>query len=114
MGDAKEIHIATERVNGSTRGVLPIWVVRVGDELYVRSYRGTAGGWYRHVIHRPYAQITIAGIQHRVTFELADPSSRAAVDRSYQTKYGRSGPAVAMVSDGSAATTMRLVPADPF
>jgi hypothetical protein len=37
IGSAREVRIATVRPDGTTRSPLPIWVVRVGDELFVRS-----------------------------------------------------------------------------
>jgi hypothetical protein len=47
IGAAEELHIAPRRRDGSLRQSLPIWVVRVGDDLYVRSWRGSGGSWYR-------------------------------------------------------------------
>ena len=35
IGDAEELHIAPRRKDGTLRRAVPIWVVRVGDELYV-------------------------------------------------------------------------------
>jgi hypothetical protein len=43
VGAAEELQIAVERRDGRLRDWVPIWVVRVADDLYVRSYRGTAG-----------------------------------------------------------------------
>jgi hypothetical protein len=43
---ADELDIASRRADGSTSRPTTIWVVRVGDELYVRSYRGRTGGWF--------------------------------------------------------------------
>ena len=43
LEDVEEIRIGFRRLDGSTRSV-PIWVVRVGDDLYVRSVRGPDGG----------------------------------------------------------------------
>jgi hypothetical protein len=37
IGRAEELQIAPERRDGSLRRPLPIWVVRVGDDLFVRS-----------------------------------------------------------------------------
>jgi hypothetical protein len=48
IGSATELEIATRRADGSLRPYVPIWVVRVGDELFVRSWRGQAGARYRH------------------------------------------------------------------
>jgi hypothetical protein len=33
--------------DGSLRPYVPIWVVRTGGELFVRSWRGQAGAWYQ-------------------------------------------------------------------
>ena len=47
IGVADEILVAPDRGDRSRSPAVPIWVVRVGDELYVRSYRIVSGGWYR-------------------------------------------------------------------
>jgi len=43
IGAAEEVEIAPRRADGTLRSAVPIWVVRVGDELYVRSWRGLGG-----------------------------------------------------------------------
>ena len=43
IGAAEELEIITARADGTPRRPVPIWVVRVGDELYARSYRGADG-----------------------------------------------------------------------
>jgi hypothetical protein len=42
-GAADELDIAALRPDGTLRPYTTIWVVRVGDGLYVRSYRGQEG-----------------------------------------------------------------------
>ncbi|MFN2107909.1 MAG: DUF2255 family protein [Candidatus Promineifilaceae bacterium] len=37
MGNAEELRIASLRSDGTLRKPVIIWVVRVGDDLYVRS-----------------------------------------------------------------------------
>ncbi len=37
IGDAEELEIAPVRRNGELRRPTPIWVVRAGDDLYVRA-----------------------------------------------------------------------------
>ena len=48
---AEELEIAALRPDGTLRPFTTIWVVRVGDDLcedlYVRSWRGRGGGWFR-------------------------------------------------------------------
>jgi hypothetical protein len=47
IGAADELRIAPRRADGTRRNPVPIWVVRVGDGLYVRSWRGQDGTWFR-------------------------------------------------------------------
>ncbi len=47
IAGADELEIAPLRRDGTLRGPGPIWVVRDGNDLYVRSFRGTDGGWWR-------------------------------------------------------------------
>nr|MDQ3825136.1 DUF2255 family protein [Actinomycetota bacterium] len=50
IGAADGLDIAPARPDGSLHPYTTIWVVRVGDELYVRSYRGRRGSWFRHAL----------------------------------------------------------------
>jgi len=38
-----------------------IWVVRVGDELYVRAYRGRETGWFRQTQRQHEGSISASG-----------------------------------------------------
>ena len=40
IGTADEIVVAPDRIDHTPGSAVPIWVVRVGNELYVRSFRG--------------------------------------------------------------------------
>ncbi|MEQ0564239.1 DUF2255 family protein [Amycolatopsis sp. NEAU-NG30] len=110
LGSTGELEITTARDDGSSRAWVPIWVVRVGDELFVRSYRGTQGGWYRHATRLARGRIRAGGVEHAVGFVPAETS--AAVDDAYRAKYGRyaGGPLDPMLSERAAATTLKLVP----
>jgi hypothetical protein len=46
IGEADELRIAPRRQDGTLRRAVPIWIVRVGDGLYVRAWRGDDGRWY--------------------------------------------------------------------
>jgi hypothetical protein len=46
IGTADELELASARGDGTLRKPRTIWVVRVGDDLYVRSMYGRAGGWF--------------------------------------------------------------------
>jgi hypothetical protein len=112
VGAADELEITTVRGDGSLRAWVPIWVVRVGDDLYVRSYRATDGAWYRHATVLPEGRIRASGIERDVTFAPPDGSAQAAIDDAYRAKYARYGDSYLqpMVSAGAREATLRLEP----
>ena len=91
IGTADEIHIAPDRSDHTPGRAVPIWVVRVGDDLYVRSYRGPSGSWYRRARRNGSGRISVGGVDHSVRFTAADPTVRTQVDEAYRAKYGRYG-----------------------
>jgi hypothetical protein len=112
VGAADELQIAPARQNGSLRPGTTIWVVRVGDELYVRSYRGRGGAWFRTAARSHQGRIRAGGVERDVRFEEPDGGVREAVDQAYRAKYARYGDAYVdpIVSDAAAEATFRLVP----
>ena len=44
---AEELQIAPLRRDGTLRKPVTVWVVRHGDDLYIRSWRGRTAAWYR-------------------------------------------------------------------
>jgi hypothetical protein len=113
IGRAAELEIAPQRRDGSLRRPLPIWVVRVGDDLFVRSWRGAGGGWYRAAEATHQAHISAGGVDKDVALSDARDDVNDAVDAAYRTKYGRhSGYVEPMVGPEARATTLRLVPDD--
>ena len=47
VGAAEELEISSRRADGTLRPYVTIWVVRAGDELYVRSGYGATNPWFR-------------------------------------------------------------------
>jgi hypothetical protein len=45
IGTAEELEIASLRHDGTLRSPVTIWVVRHGDDLYVRSVNGRTAAW---------------------------------------------------------------------
>jgi hypothetical protein len=111
IGAADELEIAALRPDGTLRPTTIIWVVRVGDELYVRSYRGRRGGWFRSVLQRPEGLIRAAGLTRDVAFQEPDDADHAAIDQAYRTKYARYARSYVdpMVSPDATAATLRLI-----
>jgi hypothetical protein len=113
IGAADELRIASRRANGTLRRPLPIWVVRVGDELYVRSWRGDDGSWYRAAQTSGEGHISAGGVERDVTYVAADDEINNLVDAAYRDKYGRYPSYVEpMVAAAARATTLKLVPRD--
>ena len=114
IGDAVELEVTPARSDGGPTTSRPIWVVHVGSGIFVRSYRGPAGGWYRRVLKTRRGTIRAGGTEWPVTFDDADPSLRAEVDAAYRVKYSRYGAAYVgpMTSDDVAGTTLQVRPAD--
>jgi hypothetical protein len=113
IGDADELEVAPLRRNGAQRPSVPIWIVRDGGQLYVRSYRGTDAAWYRAAHANAAGHIRAGGVDKDVTFQ-AEPDADAnnRVDAAYRSKYGRYGASyvTAMTSAEARATTLKLLP----
>jgi hypothetical protein len=111
IGAADELRIAPRGMDGTLRRTVPIWVVRVGDELYVRAWRGDAGRWYRAANTSGEAQVSAGGVSKVVALLAAGDEVNDAVDAAYREKYGRcTGYVEPMVAPQARATTLRLVP----
>ena len=115
IGRAEELQIAAERADGTLGREVPIWVVRAGGQVYVRTWYRRDGGWFGHVVESRRARIRVPGLEANVAIEdIGDDEGelRASVDAAYRAKYGRYGETTVerMVTDDAAATTLRLVP----
>jgi hypothetical protein len=113
IGAADELEIAPLRQDGTLRKPVTIWVVRVGDNLYVRSYRGRNGAWFRAVQVRHEGRIWAGGVEKEVVFvEESDPGINSQIDAAYRSKYrGYAANYVdPMVAAAAQATTIKVVP----
>jgi hypothetical protein len=112
IGAADELELALLRGDGTLRKGVTIWVVRHGDDLYVRSWRGRSGAWFRAAQARHEGHIRASGIEKDVTFvEETDAGINDQIDAAYRTKYRRSASYVPpMISPQARATTLKLVP----
>jgi hypothetical protein len=113
IGKADELQIASLRRDGTLRNPVTIWVVRVGDNLYVRAYKGRTGPWFRGTQARHEGHIQAGGVDKDVTFvEEADPAINDQIDAAYRTKYRRYDAQYVdpMVAPEAKAATIKLVP----
>ena len=87
IAKAEELEVASLRADGTLRKATPIWVVRVGDALYVRSVNGPTSAWFRGTQVRHEGRIWAGGVEKDVTFLDAEASLTDQIDASYRTKY---------------------------
>ena len=115
IGTADELDIASLRSDGTLRNPVTIWVVRHGDDLYVRSYRGSGGAWFRGTQARHEGHIRSGGIDQDVTFVTeTDPAVNDEIDAAYRAKYRNYSAAYVdpMVTPQARAATLKLIPRD--
>src|SRR6516164_9164698 len=91
IGHSGELEITTVRRDGTPRKPVTIWVVRDGQDLYVRSGYGNSAAWYRRTQLRREGRIKAGGIEKDVAFADADPSLNDRIDAAYRAKYRRHG-----------------------
>src|SRR5207247_11065332 len=84
-----ELEIATRRRDGTLRDAVTVWMVRVGDDLYVRSVKGRAGAWFRGAVASHQGRVRAGGVHRDVTVVEANDAPGDASDRAYRAKYGR-------------------------
>ena len=112
IGTAEELEIASLRRDGTLRKPVTIWVVRVGDDLYVRPIHGRTSAWFRSVQTRHEGHIRAGGVDKDVAFvEEADPDINDQVDAAYRTKYRRYAASIinTTVSREARSATIKLV-----
>jgi hypothetical protein len=112
IGTADELELASARPDGTLRKPTTIWVIRVGDDLYVRSMYGRAGGWFPATQVRHQGHIRAGGVERDVSFADADPALNDQIDAAYRDKYRRYGERSigSVVNPAARAATIRLAP----
>ena len=113
IGNADELQIASLRQNGTLRNPVTIWVVRVDDELYIRSVNGRSSVWFRGTQTSRSGQIKAGGVDKDVTFiDVSDTDIIDQIDNAYLTKYKRYPAQYVnpMLVPKAQAATIKLVP----
>ena len=111
IGGAEELEIASVRRDGTQRKPVTIWVVRHGDDLYVRSVNGRTSSWFRGAQARHEAHIEAGGVGKDVLLVETDDINDA-IDAAYRAKYHRYAESIVgtIVSPNARAATLKLVP----
>jgi hypothetical protein len=113
VGQAEELQLATRRRQGGLSRYVTMWVVRVGDDLYVRSAGGPNRPWYRRARAVGAGRIRAGGVERDVTFGSADAAVQDDIDVAYHTKYDSYGAGIVghVTGPDAHAVTVRLTKA---
>ncbi len=113
IGKAEELQIAGLKTDGTLRKPVIIWVIRLGDDLYVRSVGGRTSAWFRGTQVRHEGRIWAGGVEKDVTFvEEADSKLDDRIDAEYRNKYRRYAKNIvdSIVRPTARSATLKLVP----
>jgi hypothetical protein len=111
IGKTEELEIAALKRDGTPRKPVTIWVVRQGDNLYVRSVNGRTGTWFRGAQERHEAHIEAGGVAKAVRLIETDDLNDA-IDTAYRAKYRRYAKRIvdSVLTPQARAATLKLVP----
>jgi hypothetical protein len=70
---ATELQVASRRRDGSPRAYVTIWLVRAGDDIYVRSAYGYDNAWFQRALRSGEGRIRAGGVERDVRFEVPVP-----------------------------------------
>ena len=114
IGDADELRVSSRRKDGSLRPYVTIWVVRLDDDIYIRSAMGPDNPWFRRAKASGTGRITAGGVERDVSFTDAATDAHSDIDAVYHTKYDRYGARFVspVVGETAALATFRIVPED--
>jgi len=108
LRDVRELRIRTKR---HPKTAVVIWIVVAGDEVFVRSWLGARGRWYRDLEAGGPAILEFAGRRIEVQVSSAsDDTSIARASAEFLRKYQPSSHAQEMVRSEILSTTLRLEP----
>ena len=108
LRDLREVGVRTDK---HPRSAVVIWVVVADDGVFVRSFRGAKGRWYRDLATGGPATLDVGSRRLAVQAVPAnDPASIERASRAFLAKYQPSPYAQAMVKADLLPTTLRLEP----
>ena|ERR1700693_161135 len=109
---ADELDIASLRLDGTLGKPVTIWVVRHGDDLYVRSIHGRSAGWFHGTQVRHEGHIQAGGVDKDVRFVDAAGDIADELDAAYRAKYRRYAANIVntVLSAEARSATLQLLP----
>jgi hypothetical protein len=113
IGNSEELDLASLRRDGTLRSPVTMWVVRIGDDLYVRAYKGRNGPWFLGTQTRHQGHIRAGDVDKDVSFvDETDTAIIDQVDAAYRSKYRKFDAQYVdpMLTPQARAATIRLAP----
>jgi hypothetical protein len=112
LTQTQEIRIETRRPGADASAHhTTIWVVVVGDDVFIRSVRGSAGRWHQEIKANPAAAVHINGQRIPVrAVSMIDNATQTLVSDAYRQKYRNDSSLPSMVRAEILPTTLRLEP----
>jgi hypothetical protein len=108
LRDVRELTIRTEK---HPKTAVVIWLVVADDEVFVRSWLGARGRWFRDLAAGGPAALEFAGRRLEVqAIPASDSASVARASAEFLRKYQPSSHAREMVRCEILSTTLRLEP----
>ena len=110
LASTKEVRVETRSKTGEVHRTI-VWPVVRDGAVYLRSYRGPAGRWYREAVADP--DIALLFDRRRVparAVQATDDASVEACSQALREKYPRSYSLEAMLVPDVLATTLRIEP----
>jgi hypothetical protein len=111
LTSAEELVLVLTR-DGSESVRVPVWVVAIGDEVYLRSYKGVTSMWFRRVQADANQAIQLSSGQRLVRFENVErhDAINKSIDAEYNRKYARFDYVNAMSEPAAVDATLRMLP----
>jgi hypothetical protein len=115
IADSTELQLVSRRPDGTLGSFTTMWVVRAGDDLYVRSAGGPDRPWYQHALARKRGHVRAGGVGAEVVFADGASAPNDEIDAAYHAKYDRYGPGPVSHVTGpeSHLVTVKLVRSEP-
>lgn len=107
----RDVHETIIRTDKHPKSPVVIWVVVDDGDVFVRSWRGPSGRWYRDLASGGTATLELA--DRRLPVRAIPASDNASVDRTSREilrKHRQSSHAQEMVREAILSTTLRLEP----
>ncbi|HTK44999.1 MAG TPA: DUF2255 family protein [Patescibacteria group bacterium] len=110
LATAKEVRVETRSTAGEVHRTI-VWPLVHDGVVYLRSYKGPSGRWYREALADP--EIALLFDRRRLparAIPAADAASVEACSEALRAKYRRSYSLEAMLAPSVLPTTLRIEP----